>query len=133
MSNNNVRVAVRRKRITQHDGYKFKIGDEVITAQGEIGTIASICNCDRCAERGFYEPIWTRNDNGEHNYITVSDVDEGFYDFYKIGNYEFGYIDKESVLESIDYHEQNLKDYKERLHVLERLEDFEETELLPLE
>ena len=32
----------------------FKVGDEVITSTGEVGTIISFCTCQLCKERGFY-------------------------------------------------------------------------------
>ena len=34
----------------------FEVGDEVITSNGKVGIITDICTCEKCKERGFYEP-----------------------------------------------------------------------------
>ena len=34
----------------------FEVGDEVITSTGKVGVITDICTCEKCKERGFYEP-----------------------------------------------------------------------------
>lgn len=40
---------------------QFHEGDFVEDINGKIGYISSICHCDKCKERGFYEPtIWER-------------------------------------------------------------------------
>lgn len=40
------------------NNYEFRVGDEVETVDGMSGKIVSICHCERCAERGFFEPKW---------------------------------------------------------------------------
>lgn len=73
----------------------FKIGDKVITADGRTGTITDVCTCDRCKERGFYEPTV---DFGDYtDYIMTSDKNNGFKSYYKIGDRVFGNINEESV------------------------------------
>jgi hypothetical protein len=79
----------------------FRVGDEVITSTGQVGTIVDICTCDQCKERGFYEPtVETKIGNGTI-YITDNDKRVGFRSFYKIGERVFGNIDKDSLLYDI--------------------------------
>lgn len=78
--------------------YNFKVGDEVITSTGQVGVIEDICDCEYCKERGFCEPqVETKIGNGTI-YITDNDKRVNFRSFYKIGDYVFGNIDKESLL-----------------------------------
>ena len=79
----------------------FKVGDKVITSDGRTGTITSICDCDRCKGRGFYEPTVTFED-GTTDYIMISDKNNGFKSYYSIGNKIFGNLDEESVNKEID-------------------------------
>ena len=62
----------------------INIGDKVIHIDGRKGEIISICTCERCKLRGFFEPKvkWGSDD---YEYITDSDEREGFKNFYKIG------------------------------------------------
>ena len=69
--------------------YTFKVGDRVITIYGDDGIITDICFCERCEERGFYEPEVKYND-GNTDYITNFSYKENFSSFYKIGKYTFG-------------------------------------------
>ena len=72
----------------------FKVGDEVITSDGKVGIITRICTCDRCRERGFYEPVVNFIVDGDIGYITDTDKKDNFRSFYKIGDKIFGNIDK---------------------------------------
>ena len=89
--------------------YDFKIGDKVITTEGEVGIIVDICNCDRCVRRGFFEPIWVKDGDKYQNYITKFDAELGFNGFYKIGEYRFNEFDKGEVLQNMAYCEKELK------------------------
>lgn len=80
--------------------YTFKVGDEVITSTGEVGIIEDICTCERCKKRGFYEPR-VKTQYGHDIYITDTDKNNGFVNFYKIGNHKFGNLDEEYVVDSI--------------------------------
>ena len=71
----------------------FKVGDVVITDDGKTGVIKSLCTCERCKQRGFYEPK-VAVDNDAPFYISHVDRDEGFANFYRIGNRVFGNIDR---------------------------------------
>lgn len=79
----------------------FKIGDEVITSTGEVGTIISFCTCQLCKERGFYEPTVEVEIGNNAIYITDIDKRDNFSSFYKIGDKVFGNIDEDAVKDSI--------------------------------
>lgn len=103
--------------------YDFKVGDKVITDEGIIGVITDICTCEKCKERGFYEPTWVCDDDGGVNYITLYDLKQGFYGYYQIGDYRFNKFDKDSVLKRIQYSEKILEKSKKQLTVIESLEE----------
>ena len=90
----------------------FKIGDEVITSTGEVGTIISFCTCQFCKERGFYEPTVEDVIGNDPIYITDIDKRNGFSSFYKIGDKVFGNIDEDAVKDSI-------KSVKEQVYKLQ--------------
>lgn len=69
------------------NNYEFHIGDEVETVDGTVGKIVSICHCERCAERGFFEPRWETPDGKYSDYITVNQVNWGFPLYRRIGKY----------------------------------------------
>lgn len=79
----------------------FKIGDEVIMSTGEVGRIIDICTCNKCKERGFYEPTVEVEIGNYSIYITDTDKRNGFSSFYKIGDQVFGNIDEDTVKDSI--------------------------------
>lgn len=76
--------------------YMFKVGDKVITSDGRTGEITYICRCENCTRRGFYEPTITFDD-GTTGYIMISDKNNEFKSYYKIGNHVFGNIDEEYI------------------------------------
>jgi hypothetical protein len=79
----------------------FKVGDKVVTADGKKGKIISICKCLKCNERGFYEPKVEFND-GDTDYITVTDKNDGFKSYYSIGDQIFGNLNEESVIRELN-------------------------------
>ena len=79
----------------------FKVGDEVITSTGEVGTIISFCTCQFCKERGFYEPTVEVEIGNDPIYITDIDKRNNFSSFYKIGDKVFGNLDESAVKDSI--------------------------------
>ena len=107
--------------------YKFNVGDEVITVYGEKGKIMDICGCEYCKERGFLEPYW-ENENGDENYITIGDANRGFQGYYKIGEYKFATLRKDSVKREIEHYEKCLVEAKGRLKAIEEIERIEEVE-----
>ena len=106
--------------------YKFNIGDEVITTDGMRGTITDICECDRCKDRGFCEPVWV-DECGNENFITDYSIAAGAPGYYKIGAYRFREFDKESVLMDIEFYEAELARHKKHLQFIEEYESKEET------
>lgn len=110
--------------------YTFNVGDEVITSTGEVGTITSICTCDRCKERGFFEPEVETEIGNSTIWITDNDKRVGFRSFYKIGNRTFGNIDEDCVVRSIANTnsriielEEDLRQYNMRLDVIEHIKN----------
>lgn len=69
------------------NNYEFRVGDEVETVDGMAGKIVSICHCERCAERGFFEPRWETLDGKYSDYITVNQANWGFPYYRRIGKY----------------------------------------------
>ena len=103
--------------------YEFAVGDKVVTIYGEVGHIIDICRCDRCIERGFYEPTWKIDDSGDVDWITINDAERGFDDFYQIGKYRFGHTFNKSVVRAMIIEEEvELRNLKRRLQVMDELE-----------
>lgn len=75
----------------------FKVGDEVITATGKVGKITDICTCEKCQERGFYEPSVEVEVGYDGIWITDRAKESNFASFYKIGNHIYGNIDEDEV------------------------------------
>lgn len=69
------------------NNYEFHVGDEVETIDGMVGKIVGICHCEKCAERGFFEPKWETPDGKYSDYITVNQVNWGFPYYRRIGKY----------------------------------------------
>lgn len=96
----------------------LKIGAYVITSRGEVGVIEDICMCDKCAERGFYEPqIKTIIGDGT---IMCTDADwrSNFRSFYQIGDVVLGNVDNDDLLTEIFNCEDLLEETKNRLLIL---------------
>lgn len=98
----------------------FKVGDEVITDDGRVGTITDICTCDRCKKRGFYEPI-VQMKIGSQVYITDTDKENGFISYYKIGDRIFGNIDDKYLLDHMKTYKEAIKEIEAQLDVIKGL------------
>ena len=98
----------------------FKVGDEVITSDGCIGVITDICTCDRCKERGFYEPEIEMK-LGPQIWMTDSDKDNGFEDYYKVGNRVFGNINDKYLLGRMETLKEEMQEIEGRLNVIQSL------------
>jgi hypothetical protein len=98
----------------------FKVGDEVITYEGRVGTIIDICTCPSCRERGFFEPE-VQYDDGDIDYIMISDRRNGFSSFYKIGNQIFGNLDDSYPVARIEILQDELRKFKKQLDVIRSL------------
>lgn len=69
----------------------IRTGDKVITADGRVGRVVGVKECDQCNDRGFWEATWIQNGKQtEFDYITYTDKENGFPDFYLIGKNFFG-------------------------------------------
>ena len=62
-------------------------GDFVETVDGRVGYVNGICRCEKCRERGFYEPIVHFTD-GEEDCITKYEAENGFKRYKRIGRWE---------------------------------------------
>jgi len=105
--------------------YDFKVGDEVITFDGEKGMIVEICDCEHCKSRGFLEPIW-KDEEGNRHWITIEDAKYDFQYFYKIGDYRFSDFCTKSVLRDIAHHERALDKLNRQLKLIKELETEED-------
>lgn len=99
---------------------EFKVGDKVITDDGRVGHIIDICTCDKCKERGFDEPT-IQYINGGIDYITISDKNNGFKNFYLIGNKVFGNLDEAHVLSCISARKEELEKLEAQIDVINQL------------
>lgn len=61
-------------------------GDFVETADGRVGYVKYICRCEKCKERGFYEPTVHFTD-GEEDCITKYEAENGFKGYKRIGRW----------------------------------------------
>lgn len=68
--------------------YDFRVGDYVEDVAGRVGYIQSICQCEQCKARGFYEPFVLYTD-GNSDYITAYEHENGFPGYKRIGQYDF--------------------------------------------
>lgn len=62
-------------------------GDYVETVAGRVGYIKDICRCERCHERGFFEPTVHFTD-GEEDCITKYEAENCFKGYKRIGRWE---------------------------------------------
>ena len=67
---------------------QFHEGDFVESSDGKIGYISSICHCDKCKKRGFFEPTITYSD-GTTDYISNYSVKTVSSDYKQIGTQKF--------------------------------------------
>lgn len=102
----------------------FKVGDKVITDDGRVGVIKSICDCYRCKDRGFYEPNVKMTVGDSQIWITDTDKRNGFLSFYQIGDQVFGNVDEEAekrIKERIADLRHELAEYESQLNVVRTL------------
>ena len=91
------------------DNYEFHVGDKVETIDGMVGKIVSICRCERCAERGFFEPRWETSDGKDSDYITVNQVNWGFPYYRRIGKYVWNHDADEEKSKKNIFIKENVK------------------------
>ena len=97
---------------------QFHEGDYVENNEGKIGYISSICHCDECKKRGFFEPTITYSD-GTTDYISNYSVKTVSSDYKQIGTQKFS---TEDVLRNrITALEKENKELKEKVDNLTHL------------
>ena len=67
---------------------QFHEGDFVENNDGKVGYISSICHCEECKKRGFFEPTITYSD-GTTDYISNYSVKTVSSDYKQIGTQKF--------------------------------------------
>ena len=72
---------------------QFHEGDYVENSNGKIGYISSICHCDKCKKRGFFEPTITYSD-GTTDYISNYSVKTVSSEYKQIGTQKFSTEDE---------------------------------------
>lgn len=102
--------------------YKFELGDEVITISGKRGTIVRVCDCEMCAARGFYEPVYLLDGENHEDYISNLQAKLGFLSFYKIGKYYFNEFDRDDVSSELKWCEKQAEILKKRLAFMDKVE-----------
>lgn len=103
----------------------FKVGDTVITSDGRSGIIESICDCESCKKRGFYEPRVKLDIGLDDIWITDTDKRNGFANFFKIGDQAFGNIDEkafDSVKRQIGQRKDEIKELEDQLRMLRTID-----------
>lgn len=108
--------------------YKFNVGDEVITSEGERGKITYICECNKCKERAFCEPIWVKDGESEEEYITNYMAQAGFKGFYRIGQYRFDDFCENILLKEIQDYEEEIARRKKQLANIKEIRERENTD-----
>ena len=91
---------------------QFHEGDYVENNEGKIGYISSICHCDECKKRGFFEPTITYSD-GTTDYISNYSVKTVSSDYKQIGIQKFSTEDE--LRNRITALEKENKELKERV------------------
>ena len=91
---------------------QFHEGDFVENKDGKIGYISSICHCDECKKRGFFEPTITYSD-GTTDYISNYSVKTIPYDYKQIGIQKFSTEDE--LRNRITVLEKENKELKEKV------------------
>ena len=97
---------------------QFHKGDFVENKDGKIGYISSICHCDECKKRGFFELTITYSD-GTTDYISNYSVKTVSSDYKQIGTQKFSM--KDELRNRIAALEKENKELKEKVnHLIER-------------
>lgn len=91
---------------------QFHEGDYVENNDGKIGYISSICHCDECKKRGFFEPTITYSD-GTTDYISNYSVKTVSSDYKQIGTQKFS--TKDVLRNRIAALEKENKELKEKV------------------
>lgn len=106
----------------------FKVGDKVITSDGKKGVITSICDCEYCQRRGFLEP-YVEYEDGSNGTIDIVDFENGFDDYYFIGDKVYGNLDDISELTKfIKIYQSSIKQMKKQIKLIQKLKGEKDVE-----
>ena len=96
---------------------QFHEGDFVESSDGKIGYISSICHCDKCKKRGFFEPTITYSD-GTTDYISNYSVKTVSSDYKQIGTQKFSTEDElRNTITTLDKENKELKEEVDNLTI----------------
>ena len=96
---------------------QFHEGDYVESSDGKIGYISSICHCDECKKRGFFEPTITYLD-GTTDYISNYSVKTVTSDYKQIGIQKFSKEDElRNRIASLEKENKELKEEVDNLTI----------------
>ena len=94
-------------------------GDFVETLDGRVGYIKNICRCEKCRERGFYEPTVHFTD-GEEDCITKYEAENGFKGYKRIGRWEnASEVQETQKVKEIEFLPESWMDTPEKLKINE--------------
>ena len=96
---------------------QFHEGDYVENNDGKIGYISSICHCDECKKRGFFEPTITYSD-GTTDYISNYSVKTVSSDYKQIGIQKFSTEDElRNIIAALEKENKELKEKVDNLTI----------------
>lgn len=96
---------------------QFHEGDFVESSDGKIGYISSICHCDKCKKRGFFEPTITYSD-GTTDYISNYSVKTVSSDYKQIGIQKFSTEDElRNIITTLEKENKELKEEVDNLTI----------------
>lgn len=96
---------------------QFHKGDFVENKDGKIGYISSICHCDECKKRGFFEPTITYLD-GTIDYISNYSVKTVTSDYKQIGIQKFSKEDElRNRIAALEKENKELKEEVDNLNI----------------
>lgn len=67
--------------------WHIRPGDYVETEDGRVGYVKAVCGCEKCEQRGFFEPIVKYTD-GTEEYITRYEAENDFKGYRRIGAFD---------------------------------------------
>ena len=96
---------------------QFHEGDFVENKDGKIGYISSICHCDECKKREFFEPTITYSD-GTTDYISNYSVKTVSSDYKQIGIQKFSTEDElRNIIAALEKENKELKEKVDNLTI----------------
>lgn len=93
--------------------FSFHVGDYVEDVYGNVGYIKDFCACEKCVERGFYEPIVQFKSSTE--YITKHMYENIEQNYNRIGSHDLKAMREKKnveIVESNDDIMESIKDVK---------------------